>query len=47
MWLAAVAIAATPVLVVGLASHRLTAAGVGLGARERAGVSWRSCSAPA
>jgi hypothetical protein len=37
MWLAAVAIAATPVLVVGLASHRLTAAGVGLGARERAG----------
>lgn len=37
MWLAAVAIAATPVLVLGLASHRLTAADVGLGARERAG----------
>ena len=37
MWLAAVLIATTPVMLVGLNSYRLTALGVGLSARERAG----------
>lgn len=37
VWLAVVVAAAVPVLVVGLNSHRLTATGVALSARERAG----------
>jgi hypothetical protein len=38
MWLAAAAVAATPPLVAGLASHSLSAGGVSLGRRESAGL---------
>lgn len=47
MWLAAVVFAAAPVLMVGLNSHRLTAAGVSPGARKSAGGELAVVLAPA